>query len=117
MARNPRRLSDTEARKMDKTRCRYSDCKEGHPVVRKEEPVSCPTCREWLGLPLLPEPALKKFRVVGSVLISAEVIVEARSAEEAENLANNGEGKLQPDFSSFGSDCFTADETMNAEEI
>ena len=35
----------------DNLRCRYSDCCEQHPVATEDETVSCPTCREWLGLP------------------------------------------------------------------
>ena len=34
-----------------KKKCRYTDCKEQHPVASEEEPVSCATCREWLGMP------------------------------------------------------------------
>jgi hypothetical protein len=32
-------------------KCRYTDCKEQHPVASEEEPVSCSTCREYMGLP------------------------------------------------------------------
>jgi hypothetical protein len=31
--------------------CRYADCVEQHPVALEENPVTCPTCRESLGLP------------------------------------------------------------------
>lgn len=34
-------------------RCQYSDCAEKHPVADEEESVTCPTCREYLGLPPL----------------------------------------------------------------
>jgi hypothetical protein len=34
-----------------RAKCRYTDCKEQHPVADEEEPVSCPTCREYMGLP------------------------------------------------------------------
>jgi Zn finger protein HypA/HybF involved in hydrogenase expression len=34
------------------TKCRYTDCKEQHPVADEEETVSCPTCRKDLGLPV-----------------------------------------------------------------
>jgi hypothetical protein len=34
----------------DRKRCRYSDCRERHPLASDEQRVSCPTCRDWLGL-------------------------------------------------------------------
>lgn len=33
-------------------KCRYTDCKEQHPVAGEEEAVSCSTCREYMGLPV-----------------------------------------------------------------
>jgi hypothetical protein len=32
-------------------KCRYSDCMEAHPVAEEVEPISCSTCREYMGLP------------------------------------------------------------------
>lgn len=40
-------------------RCRYSDCPEGHEVIPDEQEddlrVTCPTCRDDLGLPSVEE--------------------------------------------------------------
>jgi len=40
-------------------RCRYDDCIEQHPVIPDEEEetarVTCPKCREYLGLPSVEE--------------------------------------------------------------
>jgi hypothetical protein len=33
--------------------CRYADCPEGHPVGAEDDDVTCPRCREALGLPPL----------------------------------------------------------------
>ena len=47
----------------DPIRCRYDDCVELHPVVPEEDDginaqrVTCPTCREDLGLPPISEDA------------------------------------------------------------
>src|ERR1700752_4095095 len=35
----------------DPLRCRYDDCVESHPIADDDEPVTCPTCRKYLGLP------------------------------------------------------------------
>lgn len=35
----------------DEKRCRYSDCREKHPVASENEQVTCSTCRLYLGLP------------------------------------------------------------------
>jgi hypothetical protein len=40
-------------RESDPFRCRYPDCPEAHPVASPSEPVTCPTCRDDLGLPAL----------------------------------------------------------------
>jgi len=46
---------------VDPLRCRYDDCPEGHPVVPEEDDgvntqrVTCPTCREDMGLPSIEE--------------------------------------------------------------
>jgi hypothetical protein len=37
----------------DAVRCRYSDCPEKHPEATGVEQVTCPRCRNDLGLPLL----------------------------------------------------------------
>lgn len=34
-------------------RCRYEDCPEHHLVASDEEQVTCPTCRNDLGLPAI----------------------------------------------------------------
>lgn len=34
-------------------RCRYADCPEGNPDAGEDERVTCPKCREDLGLPPL----------------------------------------------------------------
>jgi hypothetical protein len=31
-------------------RCRYSDCVNQHKVARDDERVTCPKCREYLGI-------------------------------------------------------------------
>lgn len=36
---------------MDDLRCRYEDCRDRHPVAREDERVTCPRCRQYLGLP------------------------------------------------------------------
>ena len=41
----------TKLRLQKTKKCRYTDCKEQHPVASEEEPVSCVTCREYMGLP------------------------------------------------------------------
>jgi len=55
-----------KGKKSDPYRCRYSDCVEGHPVAMdpddgdaKYEPVTCQTCRQYMGLEPLTA-ALKK---------------------------------------------------------
>lgn len=45
------RLFWTKLRPKQTRKCRYTDCKEQHPVAGEEEPVSCSTCREYMGLP------------------------------------------------------------------
>ena len=40
-------------RMIDRTRCRYADC--AHPVAREDERVTCPLCRDDLGLPTTTE--------------------------------------------------------------
>lgn len=34
-------------------RCRYSDCRERHPVAGEDEKITCSNCRNYLGLPSL----------------------------------------------------------------
>ena len=34
----------------DVVRCRYADCREAHPVAGPEQAITCPVCREWMGL-------------------------------------------------------------------
>lgn len=43
-------VKDTLKRLFDRKRCRYMDCAEQHPVASDDEQVTCPTCREGLGL-------------------------------------------------------------------
>lgn len=46
---------DAEASPIDTLRCRYDDCVEQHPLTDTGERVTCPTCREALGLPAVEE--------------------------------------------------------------
>jgi hypothetical protein len=40
-------------RLFDRVRCRYTDCPKQHPVAREDERITCPMCRDDLGLPPL----------------------------------------------------------------
>jgi len=58
MAESPRKAlkaNALKAFKKKKLRCRYSDCKEQHPLAKEDEAITCPTCRKYLELPPLPE--------------------------------------------------------------
>lgn len=38
----------------DPLRCRYDDCVEQHPVTMNDtEQITCPSCRDYMGLPAL----------------------------------------------------------------
>ena len=45
-----RELARMMRRLRDRTRCRYEDCPEAHPCADGDEGVTCPVCREWMGL-------------------------------------------------------------------
>lgn len=63
----------------DKTlRCRYSDCPGGHPVAGDGEEVSCPACREDLGISAyVPSLEAKVEQMIGDIAPDDEDVVPA----------------------------------------
>jgi len=85
---------------MDMLRCVNAKCKKGHPVIETTETIiSCPACREWMGMEALPpEPVLKHFVAHGYIRRQAWVYIEAENHAEAVKLVLEGKGSLEYDM-------------------
>lgn len=46
----PEEIQEARNEYFNSIRCRYSDCPDGNPVAEEHEQVTCPTCRDTLGL-------------------------------------------------------------------
>jgi len=55
--------------------CRYVDCAEGHRIANDGEPITCPVCRAYLGLPPLSEQEV----AIGKLAIARQALERVKA--------------------------------------
>jgi len=78
-------------------KCRYDDCVGGNPICPEEEQVTCPHCREYIGL----DPVVVSTEVPGAHLRCPENLVKELTSNNsmlAETINPSGVCRLAADW-------------------